>query len=159
MNPNRMRSWSSVKQEGKAMRKHLICFLLLCGGTLYGQSASEQFILALSRKKFDWLIAKNYDSLRAVLDDKVQYIHSNGWIQNKQEVLDDMRSGKLVYQQVTVKEVAVRLYEHAAVVTGLGTFEGVNGGTAFKLDLRYTEVYVKSKSGWLLASRHANRMP
>lgn len=99
------------------------------------------------------------DSLNAILDDQVQYIHSNGWVQNKKEVLEDMRSGKLVYQNVTVKEDQVRMYGETAIVTGLGTFEGVNNGTAFKLDLRYTEVYLNTQSGWRLVSRHSNRMP
>lgn len=141
------------------MKYILLVALIVCGGTLQAQTAAEQSVLDLSRKKFDWLIGRNYDSLRATLDEKVQYIHSNGWIQNKQEVLEDMRSGKLVYQRVTLKETAVRIYDKTAVVTGLGMFEGVNGGTAFQMNLRYTEVYVKSNSRWLLASRHANRMP
>ena len=46
-------------------------------------SRQEQFILDLSKKKFDWLINKQYDSLTALLDDKVQYIHSTiGVMQN-----------------------------------------------------------------------------
>ncbi len=124
----------------------------------YAQSA-EQGVLDLSRKKFDWLIAGQADSLEKLLDEKIQYIHSNGWIQNKREVLDDMKTGKLVYKKVSVKEASVRVYGKAAILTGLGTFEGVNGGIAFLLDLRYTEVYVWTMDRWALASRHSNRMP
>ena len=60
-------------------------------------SLEEQFIFDLSKKKFDWLIRKDYDSLSFLLDDKIQYIHSNGWIQNKHEILDDLRTGKQYY--------------------------------------------------------------
>lgn len=124
----------------------------------YGQSV-EQGILDLSRKKFDWLIAGQADSLQKLLDEKIQYIHSNGWVQNKLEVLEDMKAGKLVYKKVTVKEASVRVYGKAAILTGLGTFEGINGGTPFLLDLRYTEVYVWTMDRWALASRHSSRMP
>lgn len=137
-------------------------FISLLALTLTGasaQSREEREVLSLSRQKFGWLIRRQTDSLTVILDEKVQYIHSNGWIQNKHEVLDDMASGKLVYQRVTVKEDQVRLYGKTAIVTGLGTFEGINNGTAFKLDLRYTEVYLSSPSGWRLLSRHSNRMP
>lgn len=123
------------------------------------QANQEKAVLSLSAKKFDWLIRKQADSLERVLDARVQYVHSNGWIQNKREVLDDLRSGKLVYEKVTIKEASVRLYGKTAIVNGLGTFEGINNGTAFRMDLRYTEVYVQTASGWLLASRHSNRMP
>ena len=122
-------------------------------------SRQEQFILDLSKKKFDWLINKQYDSLSTLLDDKVQYIHSSGWTQNKKEVIDDIKSGKLNYQNVTIKESQARLYTASAIVTGLGTFEGVRDDTPFSLELRYTEVYVKSGNRWKLVSRHANRMP
>lgn len=123
------------------------------------QSSDEQFILDLSRRKFDWLIRGNADSLDRVLDERLEYIHSNGWVQTRSEVLADMKSGKLVYQQVSIKSASVRRYGQTAVVTGLGTFEGINSGTPFKLDLRYTEVYVLSGNRWKLVSRHSNRMP
>src|SRR5262245_1838718 len=119
--------------------------------TSLAQSAEEKAVAELSRKKFGWLIRKEADSLSRVLDDRLEFVHSNGWVQRRQDVLDDMKSGRLVYQAVTVKESAVRIYGQTAIVTGLGTFEGVNSGTAFKLDLRYTEVYVKTKEGWKLA--------
>ena len=138
----------------------LIIFLVQASLAL-GQSISpqEQSVLDLSKRKFDWLIGKQYDSLAALLDDKVQYTHSNGWVQNKKEVIEDTRSGKLDYRKVTVKEAAVHLYGSAAVVTGMGKFEGIRDATPFTLDLRYTEVYVKMGNRWKLVSRHANRMP
>ncbi len=119
----------------------------------------EQFILDLSKKKFDWLIGKDYDSLSILLDDRIQYIHSNGWIQSKGEILDDLRTGKLFYKKITIKESSTRLYSNTALANGLGTFEGVTDGKAFLMDLRYTEVYIKSNNHWKLVSRHANRMP
>ena len=99
-----------------------ILFILLCPGFAFAQSTTERVVLELSRKKFDWLIGKQADSLNRVLDEKVLYIHSNGWVQNKKEILDDMRSGKLVYQKVIIKDAAVRTYGQTAIVTGLGTF-------------------------------------
>jgi hypothetical protein len=141
----------------KSLSFVLLFGLLALNG--FSQPAEEKAVSELSRKKFNWLIRKEADSLNRVLDDRVEYVHSNGWVQSKKDVLDDMKSGKLVYQAVTIKESAVRIYGQAAIVTGLGTFEGINSGTAFKLDLKYTEVYVKSTQGWKLASRHSNRMP
>lgn len=125
----------------------------------FSQTAEEKAISELSHKKFNWLIRKEADSLNRVLDERVMYVHSNGWVQSKKEMLDDMKSGKLIYQAITVKESTVRIYGQSAIVTGLGTFEGINSGTAFKLEMRYTEVYVKTAEGWKLASRHSNRMP
>jgi hypothetical protein len=120
---------------------------------------TEQLILDLSKKKFDWIVNKKYDSLNVVMDDRIQYVHSNGWVQNKQEVVDDLKSGKLNYQKVTIKDAVARAYPTTVIVLGLGIFEGINQGNPFSMELRYTEVYVKTGSRWKLASRHANRMP
>lgn len=137
----------------------LVLWMLSTVALAQSTSRQEQFILDLSKIKFDWLVGKNYDSLTVLLDDKVQYIHSSGWVQNKREVLDDLRSGKLTYQKVIIKESTARLYNTTAIVTGVGTIDGVTEGKAFSVDLRYTEVYVKSENRWKLASRHANKMP
>lgn len=125
----------------------------------FAQSKTEQYVLNLSKRKFDWLIQKQRDSLDLVLDDRLMYIHSNGWSQSKQEVFDDMQSGKLIYKQIELKETQVRVYQNTAVVTGTGRFIGSREENEFDLPLAYTEVYVKKGKRWLLVSRHANRLP
>ena len=144
------------------MKKQIILAALwLMSGLAFAQplTRQEKFILDLSRAKFGWLVDKQYDSLIVLMDDRVQYIHSNGWTQNKMEVIEDLRSGKIIYDKVTIKESGVRFYNSTAIVTGMGTFEGVNSDNPFTLELRYTEVYIKIGNRWRLASRHANRMP
>jgi hypothetical protein len=143
------------------MKRNSVLLIVFTLATLsvFAQSKTEQQILDLSKRKFDWLINKQYDSLDLLLDDQLKYIHSNGWVQSKKEVMDDSRSGKLVYQKVDVMESAVRIYDKTAIVTGKGKFSGVNSNNPFALELTYTEVYIKNKNRWLLASRHANRMP
>jgi hypothetical protein len=124
----------------------------------FAQTDSHE-VITLSRKKFDWLINRQADSLTWLLDENVMYIHSNGWVQTKREVLEDMHSGKLVYKRVDIKEDQVRLYKNAALVTGTGRFSGINGENEFDLNLVYTEVYIRKKrKQWVLVSRHANRL-
>ena len=136
----------------------LLVVAVLVSDSVCAQSKAEQYVLNLSKRKFDWLIQKQRDSLDLLLDDRLMYIHSNGWSQSKQEVFADMQSGKLIYKQIELKETHVRLYENAAVVTGTGRFMGSREGNEFDLTLSYTEVYVKKGSNWLLVSRHANRL-
>ncbi len=137
----------------------LLFVLLITSTVSFAQGTLEQELLHLSERKFVWMINKQLDSLEVMLDDKVMYTHSNGWTESKPEVLGNLKSGRLVYKNVQVQEVSVRLYKSTAIVTGTGKFSGINNGNAFDLSLRYTEVYVLKKKKWLLASRHANRMP
>lgn len=155
--PNSLRWTESDKDRMK--RGVLFLFWFSLAGVVSAQNADERTVLRLSKVKFDWLVSRNADSIGYLLDDRVKYVHSNGWTQSKAEVLADMASGKLLYQRVTIKDSSVRMYGQTAIVDGVGTFEGVNSGTAFRLELRYTEVYMRSAGRWVLVSRHANRLP
>lgn len=112
----------------------------------------------LSRKKFAWLTQKKLDSLAEMLDERLMYVHSNGWIQTKKEMIDDLKTGKLNYISIEVKSNKVRVYNNTAIINGTGSFQVTMDGKPLTIELNYTEVYVKEKSRWLLASRHANRL-
>lgn len=122
------------------------------------ESATEQFVLRLHEKKFQWMINKQTDSLNSILDPRVIYVHSNGWQQNRKEITDDLKSGKLIMNSVSVMEAKARVYKGAVIINGKGKFDVVVDGKAVVLDLLYTEVYVRKKEGWLLVTRHANRI-
>lgn len=139
--------------------KKMITLLLLVVATLANaQSKEEKALLQLHMQKFNWLVNKQHDSLSQILDDRLVYIHSSGMTENKTEMLNNMKSGKLSYAKTDVKEAQARVYGDAGIVTGKGTFTGVNDGKPFDIQLYYTEVYVKVKKNWKLASRHASRL-
>lgn len=137
------------------MRIVLLTLFVITSGVSFGQPNESKKVNALHKQKFEWLIAGNADSLNVLLAKEVNYVHSNGWIQNRQEVLDDMKNGKLQYKAVEVEESSVSILENTAIVTGRGTFSGVMSGTAFSVKLIYTEVYVKTGGRWKLVGRHA----
>lgn len=142
------------------MRNSLVLILFLSGLQIaHAQTKEEQAVLKVFNKKFEWLINKQSDSLKAILDDRLMYFHSNGWMQLKQDVLDDLQSGKLIYKSVEVREVLVRIYSNAAIVTGKGKFIGSISENSFEVDLLFTEVYVLKNKKWILTSRQATRLP
>jgi hypothetical protein len=139
-------------------RKFIVTGLLFsCIVFVFAQSKQEKEVLEVSRAKFNWLVNKNIDSLHFVLDDRLTYIHSNGWVQSKKELMDDLLSGKLTYDKIEVLESTVRLYSKSAIVTGKGKFVASLSGTTNTFDLTYTETYVLQKREWKLVSRHASR--
>lgn len=48
--------------------------------------ADQQIVIDLSAKKFQCMVSKDLDALAALLHDQLTFIHSNAWIENKQEV-------------------------------------------------------------------------
>jgi stalled ribosome rescue protein Dom34 len=139
------------------MRTPLVLVILLSGFVATAQSKQEQVVLQLSHAKFKWLVQKKIDSLKVVLDDRLTYIHSNGWMQTKNELIADLISGKLTYESIEVDQDSIRIYPKSAVVTGRGKFVATLNGSTNTFDLTYTETYVLQKREWKLVSRHASR--
>jgi hypothetical protein len=137
----------------------LIAILLLTiAGTHAQQTPAEKYVQAFSEKKNKWLIEPNTDSLKGMLDSRCLYIHSNGWVQKADEVVNDLQSKKLVYEKIVISESQARQFESMVVVTGKGHVEGKVNGNPFNMNLVFTEVYVKRKASWKLVSRHSNKM-
>jgi hypothetical protein len=134
----------------------LLCLLIWIGA--HSQTKQEREVLQLSIKKFDWLVNRKIDSLNFILDDRLTYIHSNGWVQSKKELIEDLQNGKLVYDNISVTEATVRMYAKSAVVTGRGIFVATLNGSTNTFDLSYTETYVLQKRDWKLVSRHASKV-
>lgn len=141
------------------MKNILLLILLIVGTQAFGQTPESEKVNQLHKRKFEWLINKKYDSLNWLMDEQVKYIHSNGWIQARQEVIDDLKSGKLNYTSVLVEESSVSYFNQSAVVTGKGIFKGLMADKSeFTIHLLYTEVYVKQKKQWKLVSRQATKI-
>jgi hypothetical protein len=146
------------------MKQILFVFLVFFTSVAFAQktkeeSATEKFVLKLHENKFRWMVNKQLDSLNAILDERVQYVHSNGWTENKKEIIEDIKSGKLTMTSVKVTEASARVYKGFVIVSGKGIFNVVMDKTPIDISLLYTEVYAKRQNGWLLVSRHANRLP
>lgn len=138
--------------------KSIIVIIIAVVSHLSVNAQEDLQVDKLSRKKFTWLTQKSLDSLAGILDERLMYVHSNGWTQTKKEIIDDLKSGKLNYVSIDVKSNKVRVYNNTAIVNGAGSFQVTMDGKPLTIELSYTEVYVKEKSRWLLASRHANRL-
>ncbi len=132
--------------------------ILIITTEIFAQPAETE-IARLVGRKFEWFRNHQYDSISALMDDNLQYIHSNAWVESARDVIENLQSGKLVYQKVQLEELHVRLYDQTAIATGKGLFEGINAGNPFAVRLLFTEVYVQQRGRWKLVNRHACRIP
>ena len=102
------------------------------------------------------LLQKDEKTLQIVLHKEVSYGHSNGWIQNKNDILNDFTSGKLIYNKIENNSSAiVTISKKYATVKTNTNAEGVVNGTAFNLRLHIMQFWVKTKKGWQLIARQS----
>jgi hypothetical protein len=102
------------------------------------------------------LLYKDENVLRSVLHKDLSYGHSNGWIQSKDDILNDFKSGKLVYNQIENNSSAIVNIskKYATVKTNTNAVGAVNG-TVFKLTLHIMQFWIKTKKGWQLIARQS----
>ena len=102
------------------------------------------------------LLQKDENVLKSVLHKNLSYGHSNGWIQSKSDIMNDFKSGKLIYNKIenNSSSIIVITKEYATVKTNTNA-EGVVNGTAFKLTLHVMQFWIKTKKGWQLIARQS----
>ena len=105
------------------------------------------------------LLQKDGVVLKSILHKEVSYGHSNGWIQSKDDILNDFKSGKLTYNNIQNNSSAiVKISEKYATVKTNTNAEGVVNGTEFKLTLHIMQFWVKTKKGWQLIARQSAKL-
>ncbi len=102
------------------------------------------------------LLQKDENVLRSVLHKELSFGHSNGWIQTKNDMMNDFKSGKLVYNKFENNSSAiVSMSKKYATVKTNSNAEGMVNGTAFKLTVHVMQFWIKTKKGWQLIARQS----
>ncbi|MDX2046655.1 MAG: nuclear transport factor 2 family protein [Chitinophagaceae bacterium] len=135
----------------------IVTFFVL-GSNIFAQADSITLKEAIARLN-KALIEKDAEVLKAVLHKDASFGHSSGWAQTKEDVLNDFKSGKLVYHKIENSNISlVAVNKKWATVRTNTHAEGTNGGNAFNLNLHVLQVWVKTKKGWQLAARQSAKL-
>lgn len=110
------------------------------------------------------LVEKDEATLNALLHPSVSYGHSNGWIETKQDLIDNLKQGKLVYH--SIEAGALTMYHDRkrklAIVRGNIKVAIALNNKAMVLKLHVMEVWLpqslKKDRGWWLLSRQSTKI-
>ena len=104
------------------------------------------------------LMQKDTTTLKQLLNKNVTYGHSSGWVQTKQDVINDLVSGKLTYSKIEnedVKWVTDKDWASARITTNVNvTVDGRN----LDLKLHVMEVWLKTNKGWQMIARQSTKL-
>jgi hypothetical protein len=105
------------------------------------------------------LLRKDEKALQQLLHKEVSYGHSNGWVQSKNDILADFKSGKLLYSKIENSTVIIvaQNKKWATVRTNTNA-EGEIDHKAFQLKLHVLQVWMKTKKGWQLFARQSTKL-
>jgi ketosteroid isomerase-like protein len=118
------------------------------------RSSVEQEIRRLDDKRIQAQVNADAVALDRIYADDFVGVGPSGTVRTKPQVISDFTSGDLRFQSITTDEVQVRVYEKAAVETGLSTMVGQDRGKAVPRDTRFTRVWIKQLGHWRLVANH-----
>lgn len=146
------------------MKAFIIGLFLIFVGTIvtFAQqnvkySLKQEKIINLSKQKWQWMAEKNVDLLEKLFDDKSMFIHMGGtW--GKSEELTTIESENIWYKKVEIYNVTINIFGNTAILLNDIDLIDVVGGNEVINPFMVTEVYIKTKGIWKMASLTFSRL-
>jgi ketosteroid isomerase-like protein len=147
----------------------LVSLALLCLGTAVAQAKSGMPRAARheSRHEIDQLeqtwkdavLHQNAQAMESLLADDYIAISANGTLQDKEQALQNLKSGKAQFKSIDFSDRKVRFYAQTALVTSRAEVNGVTPEGDISGSYRFTRVYVRTNpGGWKIVSFEASRI-
>ena len=108
-------------------------------------------------------LAADMKTLGSLLDEGFSWTLSTGEVMTRQQLLDNLGSGRLKYSKLETNSVAISPYGEAAVARGVSTrqrsvFPGSDGkGDAAAFSAAYTITFVNRSGAWIAVAMHSSR--
>ena len=134
--------------------KVLIGFLCLFSGYAAAAPADNDVAQAVDHLT-QAMLHKDIKQLQALTAEQLTYGHSSGKIQNKQEFIADIETGRSGFKTLEMQKQTITLQGDTALVRNHFHAQAVNSGVEVPTDIENFQVWQKQKGHWLLIGRQA----
>lgn len=139
------------------MKIILFVLVLLTGFSSLAQSEKE--VEAAVEKFRLAMIDPNAEVLRNLTSKDLSYGHSNGLLENQDQFIDALVSGKSDFSIVNLTDQSIKLNgKNVAIVRHKLKGETVHGGINAAVNLGILNVWIKEKGAWKLLARQAFKL-
>ena len=136
------------------MKKHLSLTLLicLCPFPLHAQSRNEaeSKVLALERLWGQAAQFRDIKALDSIFDDALAYVHIDGRLMTKDQVLVDTKSAGAV--SIVVDSSVAHVHGNVVIVSGILHLKGIQAGKPYSQSGRYLDTWLARGDGWVCVS-------
>ncbi len=137
------------------MKTLLFISLLFVNATALAQTSYlKEAVLKLDKA----LIAKDTITLKQLLHKNLSYGHSNGWVENKQEVIHDLVSDKLSYLKIESRDHTWVTDKDWVSVRSTTEIRYILDGKEGALKMHVLQVWMKTNKGWQLIARQSTKL-
>jgi hypothetical protein len=125
-----------------------------------GSPPATASILAAEDARFAAMVAGIPAEMQRWLAPDLEYVHSTGVVENRDQLIEGVVSGRRRYLAIAPGERRVTLLgDGAAVVRGLADVRAAVGGVTAAFPIRYLAVYVFVDGAWQLHGWQSLRLP
>lgn len=137
------------------MKIILTILFVFASGILFAQTS---FLKDAVTKLDKALVTKDTVTLKQLLHKDLTYGHSNGWVETKNDVINDLVTGNLTYDKIESKDLKWTV--SADFVSLRCTTDIAYGmdGKKGDLHLHVLQVWVKSGTRWQLIARQSTKL-
>jgi hypothetical protein len=137
--------------------KLLLWILLSVFGitNVVAQTTDEQKLIATVKEFHQALVKQNAVAIAQQTDKALSYGHSNGWVQNKKDLIKDFEIGFISYQGYSEDSITVSMNEKFANVRFIADITATMNASQNTYKLKVLEVWVKRSKRWVLFARQA----
>jgi len=132
-----------------------LTIVLLFSALLAGAQTEEQKLKLTVQEFHQALVQKNTVSLNQHTDKALSYGHSNGWVETKKELLQNLASGFIQYRSYREDSLQVQISGNLAHARFNAEINATLNGSTNTFRLKVLEVWVKKGKRWLLFARQA----
>jgi hypothetical protein len=121
---------------------------------VHAQTEEEKLIRTM--KEFHQaLVQKNIASINQQTDKALTYGHSNGWVETRTDVINDLETGVISYETFKEDSISVTVNGSMANIRFIADIDAILRGNKSSHHLKVLEVWVKKDEKWLLFARQA----
>lgn len=104
------------------------------------------------------LVHKDERALKTLLSKSVTYAHSNGWMERKKELIENLFNGKLSYVAIKPWQEQFTVNEQKGLVKSKAEYDVLMSKQLLHFKLDVTQLWQWKKGKWVLMSRQSVRI-
>ncbi len=140
----------------KCMQKFIwLSMLLAVSFFVQAQSAEEARVSKAVEALREAMLKADSAQLSALTAEKLSYGHSSGLIENKQEFINKLTSGRSRFLTMEISDVTIAVSKQVAIVRHTLQGKTMDNGQQGELRLKVMLVFEKVGHKWLLIGRQA----
>ena len=150
-----MRSLRNAGQNRINKMRKIVTIIFLFSAAMSTAQTDEEKLTVTVKEFHQALVKKNTVSINQQTDKALSYGHSNGWVETKVEMINDLETGFISYQAFKEDSIVISMNGNMANVRFVAEVNATVKGVNSTFRLKVLEVWVKKSKRWVLFGRQA----